>query len=124
MAGLLAEAGRLADLVDLLGITALPDQERVSVLGGRLVREGLLQQSALSEQDAYSAPEKTAALAEAVLAVVDRCRELVASGVPAARVEEIDFSPVLRAREEAGPHDAETVGRLRATMLDRLREVP
>ncbi len=124
VAGLLAEAGRLADLVDLLGITALPDQERVSVLGGRLVREGLLQQSALSEQDAYSAPEKTAALAEAVLAVVDRCRELVASGVPAARVEEIDFSPVLRAREDAGPHDAEAVERLRATMLDRLREVP
>ncbi|WP_258314721.1 V-type ATP synthase subunit A [Streptomyces sp. Act143] len=123
VAGLLAEADRLADLVDLLGITALPDQERVSVLGGRLVREGVLQQSALSAQDAYSGTEKTAALAEAVLAVVDRCRELADAGVAAARIEEADFSPLLRAREEAGPHDAETVQNLRENMLARLGEV-
>ncbi|AZP15420.1 V-type ATP synthase subunit A [Streptomyces aquilus] len=124
VAGLLAEADRLADLVDLLGITALPDQERVSVLGGRLVREGVLQQSALSDRDAYSGEEKTAALAEAVLAVVARCRELADAGVPAARIEEVDFSPVLRAREEAGPHDAATVDALRETMLARLGEAP
>jgi V/A-type H+-transporting ATPase subunit A len=123
VAGLLAEADRLADLVDLVGITALPAQERISVLGGRLVREGLLQQSALSERDAHSGPEKTAALAEAVLSVVARCRELVDAGVPPARVEEVDFSPVLRAREEADPHDAATVEALCRTMLDRLREV-
>jgi len=123
VAGLLAEADRLADLVDLVGITALPAQERISVLGGRLVREGVLQQSALSERDAYSGAEKTAALAEAVLAVVDRCRELADSGVPAARIEAVDFSPVLRAREEAGPRDAATVEGLGRTMLDRLGEV-
>ncbi|MEU3253369.1 V-type ATP synthase subunit A [Streptomyces sp. NPDC006997] len=123
VAGLLAEADRLADLVDLLGITALPDQERVSVLGGRLVREAVLQQSALSERDAYSGVEKTMALTDAVLAVVARCRELAEAGVPAARIEEVDFSPVLRAREEAGPHDAATVRALRETMLARLGEV-
>ncbi|WP_432118564.1 V-type ATP synthase subunit A [Streptomyces sp. bgisy032] len=123
VAELLAEADRLADLVDLLGITALPDRERVSVLGGRLVREGLLQQSALSERDAYSSPEKTAALADAVLAVVARCHELAGAGVPASRIEEVDFSPVLRAREEAGPHDAPLVRTLCDTMLARLEEL-
>ncbi|MCH0572234.1 V-type ATP synthase subunit A [Streptomyces sp. MUM 136J] len=123
VASLLAEADRLADLVDLLGITALPDQERVSVLGGRLVREGLLQQSALSARDAHSGAGKTAALAEAVLAVVDRCRELADAGVPAARIEEVDFSPVLRAREEAGPDDAAEVAALGEAMLARLGEV-
>lgn len=123
VAGLLAEADRLADLVDLLGITALPDRERVSVLAGRLVREGLLQQSALSERDASSGAAKTAALAEAVLAVVGRCRELVDAGVPAARIEEVDFSPVLRAREEAGSQDAATVDARCEAMLVRLGEV-
>ncbi|MDH6547023.1 V/A-type H+-transporting ATPase subunit A [Streptomyces sp. SAI-208] len=123
VAGLLAEADRLADLVDLLGIGALPAQERVSVLGGRLVREGVLQQSALSARDAYSGAEKSAALAEAVLAVVDRCRELVGRGVPAARIEQVDFAPVLRAREEAGPEDAATVRSLCETMLARLGEL-
>ncbi|MEH0416742.1 V-type ATP synthase subunit A [Streptomyces sp. B21-083] len=119
----LAEADRLADLVDLIGIAALPPRERISVLAGRLVREGVLQQSALSERDAYCGPEKTAALADAVLAVVDRCRELVDSGVPAATVEEIDFGPLLRAREDTGPHDATGVAARRDAMLSRLGEV-
>ncbi|WP_262386808.1 V-type ATP synthase subunit A [Streptomyces sp. TRM49041] len=119
----LAEADRLADLVDLIGIAALPARERVSVLAGRLVREGVLQQSALSEQDAYCGPEKTAALADAVLTVADRCRELVDSGVPAASVEEADFGPLLRAREDTGPHDAAGVAARRDAMLAKLAEV-
>lgn len=123
VAALLAEADRLADLVDLIGITALPEQERVSVLAGRLVRDGVLQQSALSARDAYCGADKTAALVDAVLAVVDRCRELVDSGVPAAVVEEVDFELVLRAREEVGPHDSEGVAARRDAMLARLREV-
>ncbi|WDF43897.1 V-type ATP synthase subunit A [Streptomyces sp. T12] len=119
----LAEADRLADLVDLIGIAALPARERISVLAGRLVREGVLQQSALSERDAYCGPEKTAALADAVLAVADRCRELVDSGVPAASLEAIDFGPLLRAREDTGPHDASGVAALQDAMLARLGEV-
>ncbi|MEU5644466.1 V-type ATP synthase subunit A [Streptomyces milbemycinicus] len=123
LAAVLAEADRLADLVDLIGITALPDQERAGVLAGRLVREGVLQQSALSANDAYCGPDKAAALADAVLATVDRCHELVASGVPAATVETVDFGPVLRAREEVGPHDTEAVRARRQAMLARLGEL-
>jgi V/A-type H+-transporting ATPase subunit A len=119
----LAEADRLADLVDLIGIAALPARERVSVLAGRLVREGVLQQSALSERDAYCGPEKTAALADAVLAIADRCRELVDSGVPAASVEEVDFGPLLRTREDTGPQDAAGVAARRDTMLAGLGEL-
>ncbi len=117
---LLAEADRLADLVELVGVTALPAQERISVLGGRLVREGLLQQSALSAQDTYCSPEKSAALAEAVLAVVARCRELVDGGTPVERVEGTDFTPLTRARETVGPEDAEGVTGCRDAVLREL----
>ncbi|MEW2250624.1 V-type ATP synthase subunit A [Streptomyces sp. NPDC006975] len=119
----LAEADRLADLVELIGIAALPARERISVLAGRLMREGVLQQSALSEKDAYCGPEKTASLADAVLAVADRCRELVDSGVPAASVEEVDFGPLLRAREDTGPYDATGVAARRDAMLARLGDM-
>ncbi|MGK4585298.1 V-type ATP synthase subunit A [Kitasatospora sp. HPMI-4] len=121
---LLAEADRLADLVDLVGITALPAQERISVLGGRLVREGVLQQSALSPKDAYCPPEKTAALVEAVLAVIAECRELIDSGTPVDEVEEVDFTPLLRAREEVEPQDAAAVAARRDAVLATLRELP
>ncbi|MCK7622211.1 V-type ATP synthase subunit A [Streptomyces sp. RS10V-4] len=120
VAGLLAEADRLADLVDLVGAGALPPPERVSVLAGRLVREGLLQQSALSANDAHCTPAKTAALADAVLAVVARCRSLVASGTPPEDVERADFTPLLRAREDAGPDDTAPVHAARDTVLTAL----
>ncbi|WP_329531020.1 V-type ATP synthase subunit A [Streptomyces sp. NBC_01450] len=119
---LLAEADRLADLVELVGITALPPRERISVLAGRLLREAVIQQSALSPADAYSAPEKTAALVEAVLAVIDRCLELVDSGAPADAVEAVDFTPLLRARETAGPAETAPVAAARDTVLARLKD--
>ncbi|QIY68684.1 V-type ATP synthase subunit A [Streptomyces sp. RLB1-33] len=119
---LLAEADRLADLVELVGITALPPRERISVLAGRLLREAVIQQSALSPADAYSAPEKTAALVDAVLAAIDCCLELVDSGAPADAVEAVDFTPLLRARETAGPAETAPVAAARDTVLARLKE--
>ncbi|MFE3650657.1 V-type ATP synthase subunit A [Streptomyces sp. NPDC059152] len=123
VAGLLAEADRLANLVDLVGVGALPAPEQVSVLAGRLVREGLLQQSALSPNDAHCTPAKTAALADAVLAVIDRCRSLVASGTPPDIVEQADFTALLRAREEAAPDDTATVRAAHDAVLAVLGEL-
>ncbi|MBP2704526.1 V-type ATP synthase subunit A [Microbispora sp. RL4-1S] len=96
---LLTEAGRLAALAELVGSATLPPHERVVLLAGRLIREGFLRQSALSPGDAYCRPERTALIADALLAVVDRCQDLVERGVPVARIEQQDFSPMLRAGE-------------------------
>ncbi|MDF3301498.1 V-type ATP synthase subunit A [Streptomyces tropicalis] len=120
---LLAEADRLADLVELVGITALPPAERMSVLGGRLLREGLLQQSALSPADATCSPARTAALADAVLAVADACARTADTAARADSVEEVDFTPLLRAREEAGPRETAGIAAARDTVLARLKEV-
>ncbi|MGW5342965.1 V-type ATP synthase subunit A [Streptomyces sp. NPDC004050] len=122
VAARLAEADRLAGLVELLGLAALPPRERVSVLGGRLIREGVLQQNALSPRDAYCTPRKTAALADALLAVVDRCHALVDAGTEVETVEAVDFTPVLRARDTAGPDDPTAVTAARDTVLTRLAE--
>jgi V/A-type H+-transporting ATPase subunit A len=102
---LLAEADRLASLAELIGVAALPGHERVTLLGGRLLREAVLQQNALSAVDAFSSPERTAALTNAVLAVIDRALDLVAAGVSPQAVEEVDFAPLVRARETAGEAD-------------------
>lgn len=102
MAALLAEAGRVGVLAELMGITALPPRERATILAGRLIREAFLQQSALSSTDSFCDQPRSAALAGAVLAVADRCLELAGQGVRPALIEELDFSPILRAKEEAG----------------------
>jgi V/A-type H+-transporting ATPase subunit A len=49
---LLAEADRLASVVELVGLAALPGRERMVILAARMLREAVLQQSALSEHDA------------------------------------------------------------------------
>jgi V/A-type H+-transporting ATPase subunit A len=117
---LLAEADRLASVVELVGIGALPSRERVVMLTGRLLREGVLQQSALSENDAYCSPKKQSALLDMVLAVHDRCLALVEGGLPASAIEEIDLSAVIRARDETGPDDDAGVTRLRDEVLARM----
>jgi V/A-type H+-transporting ATPase subunit A len=117
---LLAEADRLASVVELVGIGALPSRERVVMLTGRLLREGVLQQSALSENDAYCSPKKQSALLDMVLAVHDRCLALVEGGLPASAIEEIDLTAVIRARDETGPDDDAGVTRLRDEVLARM----
>ena len=121
LAAVLADSDRLSSLAELLGATALPPAERVTILAGRLIREGVLQQNALSPVDAYCDTARAAALASAVLAVTDRCQALADRGVPAAVIEEEDFSPVLRAREDATT--ADSVAECERAMLARLDDL-
>ncbi|HTQ87964.1 MAG TPA: V-type ATP synthase subunit A [Streptosporangiaceae bacterium] len=108
LATLLAEADRITSLAELMGVAALPPRERATLVAGRLIREGLLQQSALSPVDASCGTVRAAALAGAVLLVAERCLQLAGSGVPPAAIEDRDFAPILRAREEATTPEAVT----------------
>jgi V/A-type H+-transporting ATPase subunit A len=121
LAALLAEADRIGSLAELIGVVALPPRERATLVAGRLIREGLLQQNAVSPVDASCGTARAAALAGAVLLVAERCLALADSGVPPAAIEDQDFSPILRAREEAVTPEAVTA-RAR-DMLDRFDEL-
>jgi V/A-type H+-transporting ATPase subunit A len=118
--GLLAEADRLGELAELVGAGSLPGHERVVLLAGRLLREAVLQQNALSPNDAHCSPEKTAALADAVLDVVDRCDALIEGGSTASELEEVDFSLLLRAAQETPSDDVAGVASRRQQVLDAL----
>ncbi len=106
---LLGEADRLVPMVELVGLQSLPAQERVIVLCARLMREAVLQQNALSENDATCSPAKQAALLEMVLAIYERCLAIVDRGVLAAAIEQVDLSAVTRVRDEVGPDDVSGV---------------
>jgi V/A-type H+-transporting ATPase subunit A len=118
--GILGEADELQAMVQLVGRHALPDHERITLLAAHLIREGLLQQNAANPVDAHSSPAKDRALCDAILAVHDRCRDLLARGVPASVIEEVDMSPILRAREQVAPDDPERIAATRDAVLDRL----
>lgn len=117
---MLSDADRLGALADLVGIGSMPGAERMVMLAGRLLRETVLQQSALSPNDVFCSVAKGAALLEAVLTVIDRCDELVDAGVPASAIEETDFGSILRAAQETGPEDFQGVQEHLDAMLTRL----
>ena len=117
---LLADADRLGELAELVGAGSLPGHERVVLLAGRLLREGVLQQNALSANDAHCSAVKTAALIDAVLAVVDECEAMIARGITAGEIEELDFSPLLRAAQETPPEDTAGIATRQEQMLDVL----
>jgi len=110
-------------MVELVGLAALPARERVVLLAGRLLREAVLQQSALSANDATCSPDKQAALLEMVLSVCDRCLSLVEEGLAASVIEESDLSGVTRVRDEVGPDDAAGVERRRDEVLEMLEHL-
>ncbi|GGM77348.1 V-type ATP synthase subunit A [Dactylosporangium sucinum] len=121
----LAEADRLGALAELVGTASLPPHERVAILAGRLLREGVLQQNALAPNDARCTAEKAAALLDAILAVTQRCHALVDAGVPAETLESVDYGPLVRAREATRPDGvAEVAGQAEATLarVDATRE--
>ena len=103
-----------------LFVTALPPAERLVLLTGRLIREALLQQSALSDNDASCSPDKQAALAQAVLAVHDTTAQLSRAGVPASVIEEFDYGPLIRAKDATGPDDSPGIFRISDQLLAEL----
>ena len=119
-AALLAEADRLTELAEIVGASSLPGHERMVLLGGRLLRDGVLAQSALSENDGFCTAAKGAALIDMVLDVMDCCQRLVERGVAATTIEEADLGLVVRAREETGPADADGVA---ARSLEAVRRL-
>lgn len=120
---LLTEADRLQGIAELVGLSALPTDERITLLASRLASDAILQQSALSDNDASCGPSKQRALAEAVLQVYDTARELGRAGTPAAVIEAFDLGPLLRAKDTVSPDDGDGVRRIAAELIGSMREL-
>lgn len=117
---LLADADRLESIAELVGAGSLPEPERLVLLTAKILREGVLQQSSLSANDARCDPAKQVALLDLVLGIHDRCARLLDRGVALATIAQIDLSPVTRARDETPPDGAAQVRSLLGELLARL----
>ncbi len=93
---LLAEADELAQIVNLVGPEALSSAQRWTLEAAALVREGVLQQSALDPVDSYCSPEKQFVLLERVLQVHRRGQELLELGIPVQRLLDLPLLAQVR----------------------------
>jgi V/A-type H+-transporting ATPase subunit A len=89
---LLARDAELSRIVNLVGPEALSHAQRWELEGASLIKEAVLQQSALDDADSYCSPRKQFDLLELVMQVFDHGRDLIAMGAP---VQELAEHPIM-----------------------------
>jgi V/A-type H+-transporting ATPase subunit A len=93
---LLAEADELERIVNLVGPEALSSSQRWVLESSGLIKEAVLQQSALDPVDSYCAPQKQFQLLDLVLKFHDGGNQLIDLGVPVEQLIELEFSSQLK----------------------------
>ncbi len=117
---LLARDAELSRIVNLVGPEALSSAQRWELEGAALIKEGVLQQSALDPVDTFSSPEKQFVLLDMALTILDKGAELIELGVP---VQELTALPMLaRARRAKQKYNSEQVEKIREMVEEFLQE--
>ncbi len=89
---LLSQADELERIVNLVGPEALSPSQRWVLESAELIREGLLQQSALDEIDSYSSPQKQFALLELMVKFHRAGEQVIQLGAPVERLIQLPES--------------------------------
>lgn len=98
---ILLEDSHLREIVQLVGEGALPEMERLTLRKAELIKEGFLQQNALSEVDAFCIAEKQYKMLKVIFEFGKGAEELLDMGVPLFKIEESPvFNEIKRMGEE------------------------
>ena len=110
--GILSQAEELARVVNLVGPEALSQRQRWALEGVALLKEGVLQQSALDPVDSYCSPQKQFALLDQILSIYQQGLKLLEFGVP---VQELLRLPLLaEAQRLKGAYANDQIDELRS----------
>jgi len=102
---LLAEADELERIVNLVGPEALSSSQRWVLESAGLIKEAILQQSALDAVDSYCAPQKQFRLLDLVLKFHDHGNQLIDIGVPVEQLMEFEFGSGLKRLKSSVSND-------------------
>jgi len=108
---LLAQAQELMRIVNLVGPEALSPEQRWILQGAELIKEGVLQQSALDEVDSYCSPQKQFLLLQIMLLIYHQGVDLLSLGMP---VQELNkLSLMIKAKRCKSTYSSEQMEDLR-----------
>ena len=102
---LLSEADELERIVNLVGPEALSSAQRWKLESSMLIREAVLQQSALDPVDTYCCVHKQFSLLQLMLRYHDAGVELIDLGVPVEQLIELPFSAELKRLKSSVSND-------------------
>jgi V/A-type H+-transporting ATPase subunit A len=87
--GLLSRDAELSRIVNLVGPEALSSPQRWVLEGAALIKEAVLQQSAMDEIDTFCSPAKQFELLDLVLTIYDQGADMIERGVPIQELQEL-----------------------------------
>jgi V/A-type H+-transporting ATPase subunit A len=121
---LLAQAEELQRIINLVGAEALSPAQRWSVEMAGVLREGLLQQSALDEVDAYCTPRKQFLLLDLAMQVHEQGLALIRQGVPLSVLTSLPLlSQLKRAKSQYGNEQLEQLAALGDSFRQQIRKL-
>ncbi len=85
----LQKEAELQEIVQLVGVDALPEREKAVLDVARMLREDYLQQSAYDDVDTYSSIQKQYRMLRAILAFGDREQEAIGKGATVAQLQKL-----------------------------------
>ena len=115
---LLQKERELQEIVQLVGLDAVQDQERVLIESARLIREGFLRQSAFHEVDASCPPAKALWMLRLILHYSQRAALALGDGVSLKAVLAAGLDERLLRLGEVSPGEMEAVGAGLMTEID------
>lgn len=117
-AQILEQAGRLEQLVRLVGAQALPDRQRWTLEAARLLKEGFLQQSALHPIDGYCVPAKQAAMLRLFVELYQTGQQAIEAGTPLSQVHHVlDIRRLVQIKETVPNDHPEQITQLLADLV-------
>ena len=108
---LLARDAELSRIVNLVGPEALSSAQRWELEGAALIKEGVLQQSALDPVDTFASPEKQYLLLKMMLVIYQKGAELIELGIPVQELMEL--SMLSKARRVKQLYNSEQTEKIR-----------
>ena len=124
MIKLLQEENDLMEIVKLVGADLMPEDQKLILEIGRVIRAGFLQQNAFHEVDTFVPLEKQYAMMSLILFLYDRCVELTRMGVPVSVIKDTKFfDDCISMKYTVGNKDFSQIDRLREKFDKGIREL-
>lgn len=120
----LQEESGLQQIVRLVGPDALGARQQWVLSMARLLREGFLQQNAMSEVDAQASPKKQELMLHFFVGMYQRGEQLLERGVALKQVQDcIDIPHLIQLKEEVANDDAEQIAQLQDEVMQQLAQL-
>lgn len=121
---IMAQSDELQNIVQLIGMDALPYEQQLTLFTADIIKRGFLTQNAFDEVDRYCSPEKILKMAKLIMFFHEEALHLLDAGIPLFKIKELStVNHLLRMKSEIANEDLERFSALRKMLEEEIYEL-